>query len=92
MIIINYNNFGFKEYIYAYYYSVVTMVSVGYGDISPVNQNEVIMSILFMLITCGMFAFIINKIGQIIDGLNKNSYERDSFMIDVNSYSFLKLF
>ena len=64
------HNLGFREYIYAYYYSVTTMVSVGYGDISPVNQTEVIFCVLFMLITCGMFAFIINKIGQIIEGLS----------------------
>lgn len=38
---------GYTEYIYAYYFATVTMVSVGYGDITPVNSTEVMMSIVF---------------------------------------------
>ena len=42
------------------------MVSVGYGDIVATNQDEAIIATLFMLITCGMFAFTISKVGSII--------------------------
>ncbi len=27
-------------YVHAYYYMTVTMVTVGYGDITPINQYE----------------------------------------------------
>ena len=63
--------FGMKEYAYAFYFSTVTMVSVGFGDISPVNIYEVIICNIFMLIACGMFAHTINTIGVIAEGLGK---------------------
>lgn len=43
------------------------MSSVGYGDVTPVNELEMLVCILLMLFACGVFAFILNKIGVIID-------------------------
>lgn len=43
------------------------MISVGYGDITPVNELEMVTCIILMLFACGVFAFILNKVGVIID-------------------------
>jgi hypothetical protein len=40
----------YAKYIYAYYFSMVTMLTVGYGDISPVTFIEIFVCILTMLI------------------------------------------
>ena len=45
------------------------MITVGYGDITPMTELEVWCSIVTMLITCGMFAYIVNKIGMILSEL-----------------------
>jgi len=39
------------------------MVTVGYGDISPVTTYERIVTIINMCLAAGMYAYIINEIG-----------------------------
>jgi len=46
------------------------MVTVGYGDMSPVNSLEQLICIILMLITCGVFAYAVGKIGQIFEELD----------------------
>lgn len=60
----------FTEYITSLYWSVTTMVTVGYGDVTPVTRNEKIMSITAMLGACCVFAYIMNSIGGIINSFN----------------------
>lgn len=42
------------------------MVTVGYGDITPKTTLELFFGIISILFSCGMFAFSLNKIGQIL--------------------------
>ena len=59
-------------YINAYYYMTVTMVTVGYGDITPVNKYERSFSILTMLIACGIFAYSVSSINTIVNSMNED--------------------
>jgi Ion channel len=45
------------------------MITVGYGDIHPVNSIEYILAIISMISTCGVFAFVINTIGVVFEEL-----------------------
>jgi len=42
------------------------MITVGFGDITPVNTYERIYVILMTCFSCGIFAFAINTIGTIV--------------------------
>ena len=53
------------KYIMSLYFVVVTMATVGYGDVSPKNNNEFILCIFTMLFSCIVFAHLINSIGLI---------------------------
>ena len=44
----------------------MTMVTVGYGDLTGTNDLEVLITNITMYITCGVFAFSINSIGFIL--------------------------
>ena len=44
----------------------MTMITVGYGDITPKNNIELLFANLTMFLACGVFAFSINSIGGLV--------------------------
>ena len=54
------------RYLSAFYWSAVTTMTVGYGDIIPENVYEIAFVTFSVLFGCGTFAYYINKVGQII--------------------------
>ena len=61
----------FVNYVYAFYWSITTMTSCGYGDITPANGYEAMYVSFTMLVTCGIFAYTFNCIGLIVEEYNK---------------------
>lgn len=63
------------RYVYSFYWATTTIVTVGYGDIIPKNEFEVLVSILVILIGCGVFAYSLNSLGTIISDMNRDQHE-----------------
>jgi len=40
------------------------MITIGYGDITPITTIERIFVILITLLSCGVFAYSLNQIGK----------------------------
>ncbi|CAD8096304.1 unnamed protein product [Paramecium sonneborni] len=55
----------FDRYIISLYWSVITTVTVGYGDIVPVTTVERVFVILVTLLICGVFGYCLSNIGNI---------------------------
>ena len=43
----------------------MTMTTVGYGDITPKNNYELLFANITMFFSCGVFGFAISSIGNI---------------------------
>jgi voltage-gated potassium channel len=50
----------------ALYFSVITMATIGYGDLSPVTTAGKIFTMLFALVSVGIFVSLAAKIGAIL--------------------------
>ena len=65
------NNFSIDEADYytqyncSLYFSLITVISIGYGDITPANNSERNVVIVMSIISSGCFAYIVNTIGTI---------------------------
>lgn len=49
------------------------MITVGYGDITPKNDYELLCVNLTMFLACGVFAFSINSIGVMVNNIYKST-------------------
>ena len=63
------------KYLYAIYWACVTMMTVGYGDITPQNENEIVICMVSIILGCAVYAYNINSIGMILQDLNKENAE-----------------
>lgn len=54
----------YVRYIYALYWGVVTMNTVGYGDITPFTVTERLCGVFLLLFACLIFTITFNKLGS----------------------------
>lgn len=75
-----------NRYISSYYFVVVVMNTVGFGDLTPQNDYERLYCVGFIYVACGMFAYTINCVGVIVQDINKSRklYKRN--MVLINRY------
>ena len=58
------------KYITSMYWAFTTMSAVGYGDICPTTRDEMFVTIICMITSCGTFAYIVNRIGTVVMEFN----------------------
>lgn len=63
------------QYVDSVYFSIITMITIGYGDIFPINKYEKIYVIIMTFISCGLFAYCLNCIGEIFREIKQKSLD-----------------
>ena len=68
-----------NRYIIAFYWTVTTLTTIGYGDVTPdqTNNAQILFIIIVELIGAGMYGFIIGNIANIIANIDiaKSQYQ-----------------
>ena len=74
------------RYIAALYFSVTTMMTVGYGDITPTTSKERVYVIFIMLIGGGLFGYIMNSIAIILQSMETERTKNRKKIFTVTKY------
>ncbi|EAS01339.2 cation channel family protein (macronuclear) [Tetrahymena thermophila SB210] len=74
------------RYIASLYFSFITMISVGYGDITPINNIERIFVTCMTVFSCGTFAYVVNIIGSLFQQLQINEAEYRQQRYEMSNY------
>ena len=67
---------GWDQYIHAMYFTVTTMTTVGYGDMSGANSMERVFCIILMVVGVIVFTFISGAISSVLSNMDSNSSEK----------------
>jgi len=63
------------RYIYSFYFGTSTIFTVGYGDISPRNEVEVVIVIVVQSVGVIIMGYIINEIGYNLSAIRNGRQE-----------------
>ncbi|KAL4510097.1 hypothetical protein ABPG72_010290 [Tetrahymena utriculariae] len=75
-----------KQYIKCIYWTIVTMTTLGYGDITPKTEIEQVFATSVGLLSTVIFAFSVSLIGEILKDISKRSSEFRSQMGKIETY------
>eukprot|EP01041_Mallomonas_annulata_P008583 gene8583-17710_t len=62
------------KYQTSLYWSFVSIATVGYGDIVPVNSNERIYLIFVVIVGAALFGYTVGTIGQVFEGMSLHNH------------------
>ncbi|CAD8195038.1 unnamed protein product [Paramecium octaurelia] len=74
------------QYLQSFYYTAVTIFTVGYGDVTPQSNIEKIVTIILIMISSIQLPFSVNTVGNIITEMSAFSEERRRKLRIINSY------
>ena len=54
------------QYLYSFYWSLMTLTTIGYGDITPKNDSERMFALLCFLLGALVFGYTLSSIGEMV--------------------------
>jgi hypothetical protein len=76
----------FYDCISLFYYSLVTLATIGYGDIVPKTNTEKVLGMLIMFTGVGFFSFIMGSFIEILQQFQKNVSGPESRTYEIDNW------
>ena len=73
-------------YIASIHWSVMTLTTIGYGDISPKSAAEMVFVVFAMLVGAGFFSFVVGTCCSLVEGLDAISIRFQEQLDSINDY------
>ena len=67
------NSTRWEKYVLSFYWSTTTLTTVGYGDMSPVTTDEMILTVVIMIFGSVIFATIFGTITNVLSEMDANN-------------------
>ena len=79
-----------RRYVTAIYWSITTITTIGYGDLHPVNEQEITFTVFYLFFILGLQAYLIgNMTNLIVHGTSRTrkfvSLSQPSFFLSLRS-------
>ena len=74
-----------SQYVAALYWSLMTVTTIGYGDVSPQTDGERVFALCFMMLGAVLYAYIVGSFCQVITSLDPAASDFRSSMDHLNS-------
>ena len=75
-----------RKYLTSLYWAFTTLTTVGYGDITPVNDAERVFATFSMVVGSLLFAYIVGDVGALFGTLDRQSALVEEKMDSVKEY------
>jgi len=76
----------YQKYLTSIHWAIMTLTTIGYGDISPQNESEMIYVIFGMLIGAGFFSYVLGSCCSLVDGLDAMAIKFQEQLDTINTY------
>ena len=75
-----------RQYLYSVYWALMTLTTVGYGDITPTNDLERFYVLFCLLVGAVVFGFLLSTLGDVLSNIDKNESRVEARMNEVKEY------
>ncbi|KAL4472592.1 hypothetical protein ABPG74_018541 [Tetrahymena malaccensis] len=73
-------------YVNSIYFAIVTIITIGYGDITPVHYLEKLFIVFMAFLSCVNFGYALNQIGALIQEINQRKQQYRIQTANINKY------
>jgi len=80
------NKSALDTYVHSVYWTITTLTTVGYGDITPTSNIGKIFTMFVMIMGVGVYGFVIGNISQILSDLGRHKDNVREKMQDLDSF------
>lgn len=80
------NESALTKYVNSLYFSIITTVTIGYGDVTPITNIEKIFTVVIALLSSVVFAYIMSSVSSILQDINRKKNQLIQKKAQINQF------